>query len=251
MMIPEAWENHTEMTPARRAFYEFHSALMEPWDGPACVVFTDGTQIGAVLDRNGLRPVALLGHRRRPGRARLRGRRARPRPGVGRPQGPAAARAGCSSSTSTERRIVEDDEIKDGLAAEAPYDEWLHAGLIRLDQLPDPAAHRAHARARSTRRQQIFGYTEEELRILLAPMARAGAEPIGSMGTDTPDRRAVGAAAAAVRLLQPAVRPGDQPAARRDPRGAGHLAGRHRSARRATCSSRARRRAARSCCRSR
>ena len=91
MMIPEAWENHAEMDAKRRAFYEFHSALMEPWDGPACVVFTDGTQIGAVLDRNGLRPSPLLGHRRRPRRAGLRGRRARHRPGHGRPQGPAAA----------------------------------------------------------------------------------------------------------------------------------------------------------------
>ena len=91
MMIPEAWENHAEMDAKRRAFYEFHSALMEPWDGPACVVFTDGTQVGAVLDRNGLRPSPLLGHRRRPRRARQRGRRPRHRPGEGRPQGPAPA----------------------------------------------------------------------------------------------------------------------------------------------------------------
>ena len=91
MMIPEAWENHTEMDAKRRAFYEFHSALMEPWDGPACVVFTDGTQVGAVLDRNGLRPSRYWVDRRRPRRAGQRGRRARHRPGEGRPQGPAAA----------------------------------------------------------------------------------------------------------------------------------------------------------------
>ena len=91
MMIPEAWENHESMDPARRAFYEFHSTFMEPWDGPACVTFTDGTLIGAVLDRNGLRPGPLLGHRRRPGRARLRGRRARHRARAGRAPRPAAA----------------------------------------------------------------------------------------------------------------------------------------------------------------
>ena len=184
MMIPEAWENHAEMDQARRAFYEFHSALMEPWDGPACVVFTDGTQIGAVLDRNGLRPsrywvtddglVVLASEvgvleldpasvvrkgRLEPGRMFL--------------------------VDLDELRIVEDDEIKETLAHEAPYAEWLHAGLMRLDDLPT-RQHIVHTHASVTRRQQIFGYTEEELRVLLAPMARAGAEPVGSMGTDSP-----------------------------------------------------------------
>ena len=184
MMIPEAWENHAEMDPKRRAFYEFHSTLMEPWDGPACVVFSDGSQIGAVLDRNGLRPsrywvtddglVVLASEvgvldldpativrkgRLQPGRMFL--------------------------VDTDEHRIVEDEEIKSELAAEHPYDEWLHAGLIHLDDVPE-REHIVHTHASVTRRQQIFGYTEEELRILLTPMATTGAEPIGSMGTDSP-----------------------------------------------------------------
>ena len=184
MMIPEAWENHAEMDAKRRAFYEFHSAMMEPWDGPACVVFTDGSQIGAVLDRNGLRPsrywvtddglVVLASEvgvldidpatvvrkgRLQPGRMFL--------------------------VDTDEHRIIEDEEIKAELAAEHPYDEWLHAGLIHLDDIPE-REHIVHTHASVTRRQQMFGYTEEELRILLTPMASTGAEPIGSMGTDTP-----------------------------------------------------------------
>ncbi|MGH8937812.1 MAG: glutamate synthase central domain-containing protein, partial [Actinomycetes bacterium] len=184
MMIPEAWENHAEMDPARRAFYEFHAALMEPWDGPASITFTDGSLIGAVLDRNGLRPsrywvtedglVVLASEvgvldldpatvvrkgRLQPGRMFL---------------------------VDTERgRIVDDAEIKADLAAAAPYDEWLHAGQIRLADLPE-REHISHTHASVTRRQQTFGYTEEELRVLLTPMASKGVEPIGSMGTDTP-----------------------------------------------------------------
>ncbi|WP_414691112.1 glutamate synthase large subunit [Nocardioides sp.] len=184
MMIPEAWENHQEMDPKRRSFYEFHASLMEPWDGPACVVFTDGSQIGAVLDRNGLRPsrywvtddglVVLASEvgvldldpativrkgRLQPGRMFL--------------------------VDIEEHRIIEDDEIKGELAAEHPYDEWLHAGLMRLDDIPE-REHVIHTHASVTRRQQVFGYTQEELRVLLTPMANSGAEPIGSMGTDTP-----------------------------------------------------------------
>ncbi|MFZ2013034.1 MAG: glutamate synthase large subunit [Nocardioides sp.] len=184
MMIPEAWEKHQEMDARRRAFYEFHSSLMEPWDGPAAVVFTDGSQIGAVLDRNGLRPsrywvtddglVVLASEvgvldldpativrkgRLQPGRMFL--------------------------VDVDEHRIIEDDEIKAELAAEHPYGEWLHAGLINLGDLPD-REHVIHTHASVTRRQQVFGYTQEELRVLLTPMANSGAEPIGSMGTDTP-----------------------------------------------------------------
>ncbi len=184
MMIPEAWENHAEMDPQRRAFYEFHASMMEPWDGPAAVVFTDGTQVGAVLDRNGLRPsrywvtadglvvmaseVGVLDldpatvvrkGRLQPGRMFL--------------------------VDTSEHRIIEDEEIKSGLAGEHPYDEWLHAGLIRLEDLPE-REHIVHTHASVTRRQQIFGYSEEEKRIILTPMAKTGAEPIGSMGTDTP-----------------------------------------------------------------
>ncbi|MFJ5109110.1 glutamate synthase large subunit [Streptomyces sp. NPDC088551] len=195
MMVPEAWENHDSMDPARRAFYQFHATMMEPWDGPACVTFTDGTQVGAVLDRNGLRPgrywvtdeglVVLSSEvgvldidpakvvrkgRLQPGRMFL--------------------------VDTAEHRIIEDDEIKASLAAEQPYQEWLESGEIELSDLPE-REHIVHTHASVTRRQQTFGYTEEELRVLLAPMARAGAEPIGSMGTDSP----IAALSARPRLL--------------------------------------------------
>ncbi|RLV57045.1 glutamate synthase large subunit [Aeromicrobium phragmitis] len=184
MMVPEAWENDAEMDPARRAFYEFHSTVMEPWDGPACICFTDGTQIGALLDRNGLRPgrywvtedglVVLASEagvldidpktivrkgRLEPGKMFL--------------------------LDLDEHRIIEDEEIKGQLAQEHPYEEWLYSGLVRFEDLPD-LEHIVHTHASVTRRQQVFGYTEEEVRRLLAPIARTGAEAIGSMGTDTP-----------------------------------------------------------------
>jgi glutamate synthase (NADPH/NADH) large chain len=184
MMIPEAWENHQEMDPARRAFYEFHSTLMEPWDGPALVAFTDGSQIGAVLDRNGLRPgrywvtddglVVLASEvgvldidpativrkgRLEPGRMFL--------------------------VDTAEGRIVEDDEIKTELATAHPYDEWIEAGLVNLEDLPE-RDREVPLHAALVRRQQAFGYTEEELEAILEPMARTGAEPIGSMGNDSP-----------------------------------------------------------------
>ena len=184
MMIPEAWENHTEMDSARRAFYEFHATLMEPWDGPANVSFTDGTVIGAVLDRNGLRPgrfwvtddgLVVLASEAGvldidPARIVRKGRL---QPGR------------MFLVDTAQGRIVEDDEIKAELAAAAPYSEWLHTGIIHLDALPD-REHIVHTHDSVARRQQTFGYTEEELRVLLAPMARAGTEPIGSMGTDSP-----------------------------------------------------------------
>ncbi|MDQ4037099.1 MAG: glutamate synthase large subunit [Actinomycetota bacterium] len=184
MMIPEAWENHEEMDARRRAFYQFHASVMEPWDGPACVAFTDGTVIGAVLDRNGLRPgrwwatddglvvlaseVGVLDIP--PDQVVAKGR----------------LQPGRMFLVDIERgRIVEDDEIKAELAAEHPYDEWVHAGLLRLPSLP-ARDHVVASHESVLRRQLLFGYTEEELRILLAPMAGTGAEPIGSMGTDTP-----------------------------------------------------------------
>ncbi len=184
MMVPEAWENAGAMDPARRAFYEFHGSLMEPWDGPACVTFTDGTVIGAVLDRNGLRParwwrtddglVVLASEvgvldidpatvvekgRLQPGRMFL-------------------------VDTSL-GRIVGDDEIKSALAAEHPYDEWLHAGLMHLERLPE-REHIVYSHESVLRRQQTFGYTDEELRLIATPMATGALEPLGSMGTDTP-----------------------------------------------------------------
>jgi glutamate synthase (NADPH/NADH) large chain len=184
MMIPEAWENHTEMDPARRAFYEFHSSFMEPWDGPACVTFTDGAVIGAVLDRNGLRPgrywvtddglVVLASETGvldlEPGRVVRKGR----------------LQPGRMFLVDTEHgRIVSDDEVKSSLAAENPYDDWLHAGLMNLEDLPE-REHIVHTPASVARRQQTFGYTQEELRILVSPMAKTGGEALGSMGTDSP-----------------------------------------------------------------
>ncbi len=184
MMIPEAWENNPSMDPARRAFYEYHANFMEPWDGPANVCFTDGVQIGAVLDRNGLRPgrfwvtddglVVLASEAGvldiEPARIVRKGRL---QPGL------------MFLVDTAAGRIIEDEEIKTELAAEYPYAEWLRAGLIHLGELPE-REHIVHTPQSVARRQQTFGYTEEELRIILEPMARAAIEPIGSMGTDTP-----------------------------------------------------------------
>ena len=249
MMIPEPWENHDEMDPARRAFYRFHASLMEPWDGPACVAFTDGTVIGAVLDRNGLRPgrywvtsdglVVLASEvgvldidpadvvrkgRLQPGRIFLAdtGRRPDPR-GRGR-----QVRAGRPAPVR-------------GLAARGP-------AAPRRPARPGPGA------ARRGRADHPAAAVR---------LHRGGAA--GAAGADGPDRRradrldghrhadgrAVRPAAAAVRLLHPAVRAGHQPAAGRHPGRAGHLAGGLDRPGAATCSSRARPPAARSCCRTR
>ena len=184
MMIPEAWENHATMPQNRRDFYAFHASMMEPWDGPACVTFTDGHQVGAVLDRNGLRPsrywvtkdgmvvlASEVGVLDIP--AENVERKGRLQPGkmflVDIEQG----------------RIIEDGEIKDGLANAAPYGDWLHAGIIKLSELPS-REHIVYPHASVVRRQRAFGYTEEDLRILVTPMAKSGMEPLGSMGTDTP-----------------------------------------------------------------
>jgi glutamate synthase (NADPH/NADH) large chain len=184
MMIPEAWERHATMDPLRRAFYQFHASLMEPWDGPACVTFTDGTVVGAVLDRNGLRPARWW--RTADDRVVL----ASETGVLDIPPSEVVAKGrlqpGRMFLVDTARgRIVDDDEIKSELAAELPYDEWLHAGLMDLDTLPE-REHPQLPHEAVVRRQLTFGYTEEELRVLLAPMAGSGAEPIGSMGTDTP-----------------------------------------------------------------
>ena len=185
MMIPEAWENHEEMDPARKAFYEFHSMFMEPWDGPACVTFTDGTLIGAVLDRNGLRPgrywvtddglVVLASEagvldQIDPARVVRKGR----------------LQPGRMFLVDTAKgEIISDDDVKSELAAAEPYGEWLAAGVIELGDLPE-REHVVHTPKSVVRRQQTFGYTTEELKILLSPMARTGGEALGSMGTDTP-----------------------------------------------------------------
>ncbi|WP_447003593.1 glutamate synthase large subunit [Saccharothrix isguenensis] len=184
MMIPEAWENHTSMDPKRRAFYEFHASLMEPWDGPACVTFTDGSLVGAVLDRNGLRPARWW--QTADGRVVL----ASEAGVLDVPPDQVVAKGRLQPGKmflvdTVAGRLVEDDEVKAALAEEKPYDEWLHAGLLELADLAD-REHVVQSHESVVRRQLTFGYTEEELRVLLGPMSTAGAEPLGSMGTDTP-----------------------------------------------------------------
>ena len=184
MMIPEAWENHDTMDADKRAFYRFHASLMEPWDGPACVSFTDGTLIGAVLDRNGLRPsrywvtdddlvvlASEVGVIEVPPSKVVRKGRLQP----GR----------MFLVDTAQGRIVDDEEIKRDLAAAHPYAAWLEDGTTELGDLPD-REHVVFSHDSVLRRQQMFGYTHEELKLIVAPMAASGAEPIGSMGTDTP-----------------------------------------------------------------
>ncbi len=184
MMIPEAWENNTEMDADRRAFYRFHASVMEPWDGPASVTFTDGTVIGAVLDRNGLRPsrywitdddlVVMASEvgvmEIDPAKVVSKGRL---QPGK------------MFLIDTRQGRIIDDEEIKKSLAAEHPYAAWLQQGSIEFADLPE-REHVVFSHDSVLRRQQMFGYTHEELKIILAPMAKNGTEPIGSMGTDTP-----------------------------------------------------------------
>ncbi len=184
MMIPEAWSGHETMDDARKAFYEYHSCLMEPWDGPASIAFTDGEVIGAVLDRNGLRPSryyvtkddmvvmasevgvleippenVLIKERLHPGRIFM----------VDTRQG----------------RIIDDKEIKKEFVEQHPYTDWLKQNLLPLENLPNPKQIHGSDYDTLLQRQQAFGYTHEDLRILMAPMAANGLEPLGSMGTDT------------------------------------------------------------------
>ena len=221
MLIPEAWDGHETMSDEKKAFYEYHSCLMEPWDGPASMVFTDGVVIGATLDRNGLRPSRycvtkdglvvmasevgvldippeniLLKGRLQPGKMFL--------------------------IDTREGRIIDDAELKHKIATEKPYRQWLNENLVRLADLPaHPVPEPDHATV--LLRQQVFGYTHEDLRILMAPMAKNGEEAIGSMGTDTPLAVLSDRAAAAVQLFQATVRAGDESAARRHSRRAGHV----------------------------
>ncbi|WP_282852566.1 glutamate synthase large subunit [Gulosibacter sediminis] len=185
MMVPEAWENSDDMPQQLRDFYEFHSLLMEPWDGPASISFTDGRFVGATLDRNGLRPgrwmvtedglvvvaseTGVMPHLE-PERIRARGRL---QPGV-------------MFLIDTEAgRIIPSDEVKMELARSEPWGKWLESTRIKLDDLPE-REHVSHTPASVVRRQRAFGYTEEELKMLIEPMARTGAEPLGAMGSDTP-----------------------------------------------------------------
>ena len=185
MLIPEAWAGNPDMDEDKRAFYEYHASLMEPWDGPAAIAFTDGRVIGATLDRNGLRPgryivtkddlVVLASEagvlevpaedirkkgRLQPGRMFL--------------------------VDTVQKRIISDAEIKKSLAARQPYADWLKEQQVTLDSLPEPSRVIASNPETLLRRQRAYGYSEEDLRILLGPMGASGEEPVGSMGTDTP-----------------------------------------------------------------
>ena len=185
MMIPEAWEQHSTMDERRRAFYEYHAAMIEPWDGPAAMVFTDGKQIGATLDRNGLRParyivtdddLVVMGSesgvlpipesrivkkwRLQPGKMFL----------IDFEQG----------------RIIDDEELKNQFASAKPYRQWIENVRIKLESLPQPSAAVPSSTESLLDRQQAFGYTQEDLKFLMSPMAAAGEEGTGSMGNDSP-----------------------------------------------------------------
>ena len=184
MMIPGAWEKQLEIEPKLRDFFEYHSLIMEPWDGPAAVVFTDGTLVGATLDRNGLRPgrfvvtedgfvilASEIGVAHIPADRIVRKGRLQP---------------GKMFLIDTAKgQIIEDDEIKREVSALEPWGKWLESRRINLRDLPE-REHVRYSSASVNRRQRVFGYTEEDLKEFIAPMARMGQEPIGAMGTDTP-----------------------------------------------------------------
>ena len=185
MMIPEPWSKHETMSDEKKAFYEYHACLMEPWDGPAAMAFTDGTIVAAILDRNGLRPSryyvtkddmvilssevgvldiapenVLLKERLRPGRMLV--------------------------IDTKEGRIISDDELKHNIACEKPYRQWLNENMTKLKDLPAAPVLPEADYATVLKRQKAFGYTYEDLRNTIAPMAKDGVDPIGAMGTDTP-----------------------------------------------------------------
>ena len=185
MMVPEPWSRHASMSPEKRAFYAYHAALMEPWDGPASIAFTDGIRVGATLDRNGLRPArywvtaddrvvmasetgvldippdqVVAKGRLQPGRMFL--------------------------VDTAEGRIVPDRELKHAIATGQPYAEWVRQHMVHLPDLPPPSRVIDPDHATVLRRQQAFGYTDEDVRLLINPMAVEGTEPVGSMGNDTP-----------------------------------------------------------------
>ncbi len=185
MLIPEAWDADTTMRPEKKAFYEYHASLMEPWDGPAAIAFTDGRVIGATLDRNGLRPARyLVTHDGlvimasetgvlpvKPEEVKFKGRL---QPGT------------MLLVDTAEGRIIPDEEMKERLWSRQPYGEWLKENQITLDSLPEPPRVYESDLDSIVMRQRAFGYTDEDLRVLMLPMAEKGEEPIGSMGTDTP-----------------------------------------------------------------
>jgi len=185
MMIPEAWESHTSMDPNRRAFYEYHAAMMEPWDGPAAMAFTDGRQIGATLDRNGLRPARYIvtdddlvimgsecGCLPVPEEKIVKKWRLQP---------------GKMFLVDLEKgRIIDDKELKDTLAGAKPYGEWIDRIRVKLDDVESDRQQPDRSPVSLLDRQQAFGYTQEDLKFLMTPMALNGEEATGSMGNDSP-----------------------------------------------------------------
>jgi len=185
MLIPEAWQNHAAMRDEKRAFYEYHACLMEPWDGPASIAFSDGNCIGAVLDRNGLRPsrymvthddtVVMASEAGvldvQPANVRAKGR----------------LQPGRMFLIDIEKgRIVDDDEIKSEICSRQPYRQWLNQNLVTFDRLPPLESAESEDRQPLITRQQAFGYSTEDLRVILTPMATDAKEPVGSMGDDIP-----------------------------------------------------------------
>lgn len=185
MMIPEPWSKNKSMDAKKKAFYEYHSTLIEPWDGPAAISFTDGVKVGAVLDRNGLRPAryyvtkddmvilssevgvldippenVVCKERLHPGKMLL--------------------------IDTVEGRIINDGELKEKIAGEHPYEQWLQQNLVTLDKLPEPASVSGPDHDTLIKRMKVFGYNYEDLRSILLPMSRDGVEPLGAMGNDTP-----------------------------------------------------------------
>ncbi|MBQ32340.1 MAG: glutamate synthase large subunit [Deltaproteobacteria bacterium] len=185
MMVPEAWQNHPEMTPEKQAFYEYHEHLMEPWDGPAAMAFTDGKQIGAILDRNGLRPARyvrtkddLIVMASEVGAAGLKpeefAEKGRLQPGK------------MFLVDLEEGRIIGDTELKQQICGAKPYQQWLDEHMLHLSELPEPTHIPEPEFATLLSRQKVFGYTTEDMNVLLTPMVTEGGEAIGSMGNDTP-----------------------------------------------------------------
>jgi glutamate synthase (NADPH) large chain len=185
MMIPEAWENHTLMDPSRRAFYEYHAAMMEPWDGPAAIAFTDGRQIGATLDRNGLRPARYIvtdddlvimgsecGCLPIPEEKIIKKWRLQP---------------GKMFLVDLEKgRIIDDKELKNSLASMKPYAEWIERIRVKLDEVDTEKQPPLKSAVPLLDRQQAYAWTQEDIKVILAPMAANGEEPLGSMGNDSP-----------------------------------------------------------------
>ncbi len=186
MLIPEAWDGQSDMDPVKRAFYEFHASFMEPWDGPASLSFTDGNLIGATLDRNGLRPSRYcVTHDDRVIMASETGVLPIP-PEMIKEKG--RLQPGKMFVVDLEQgRIISDETLKSGICAQKPYGEWLNKHKIRMEELPEPRVTFNHLESSQVfKYQKAFGYSTEDLDVIIAPMAIDGKEPIGSMGTDVP-----------------------------------------------------------------